>query len=230
MKIGKEDEGDATPSGGASRRGKRTRDPEKTKRRILAAAEAEFARKGYDGSRLRDVAEVAGVHHALLHHYFGDKAGLYRAVVERAFTEVSSQATALLASRETVEALLERYVDALVTFHVESPGLVRILYLASLDEASPAYEVCRELTATFLEPLLERMAEVVEKSQRAGKVRDDVDARRLVALCLGAVSFLFYEDRFFGAYLGADVRSPEATAAHRDAAIRFLRAAVLPDG
>lgn len=44
---------------------------------ILQAAEHEFARVGYDAASIRGIAREAGVDSALVHHYFGDKAGLF---------------------------------------------------------------------------------------------------------------------------------------------------------
>jgi AcrR family transcriptional regulator len=52
-----------------------------TKRRILEAAQSEFAAKGFDGARLGTIARAASVQQALIHHYFGDKEGLHGEVV-----------------------------------------------------------------------------------------------------------------------------------------------------
>lgn len=51
--------------------------------RILDAAAVVFARKGLAGGRVTDVAARAGLSHGLVHHYFGSKADLHRALVER---------------------------------------------------------------------------------------------------------------------------------------------------
>lgn len=208
-------------------RGRRERNPEQTRARILEAAEAEFARKGYDGARLRDVATAAGVHHALLHHYFGDKEGLFRAVVERAFAALSSEAVPLLEKATDPKALLELGVDLLVGFYRNNPNLVQILHFASLDDGSPAYDTCEEVGLSVVMPVLETTATVVERAQRAGTMRDDVDARRLVALAIGAAAHVFHEDRFFSRFLGDDVRSEDALAAHRAALVAMLGDALL---
>ena len=52
-----------------------------SKRRILEAAQSEFAAKGFDGARLGTIARAAEVQQALIHHYFGDKEGLHGEVV-----------------------------------------------------------------------------------------------------------------------------------------------------
>jgi TetR/AcrR family transcriptional regulator len=62
-----------------------TRDAGATKNRILDAAEEEFAKGGLLGARTESIAANTGVTKAMLYYYFGDKEGLYQAVLERAF-------------------------------------------------------------------------------------------------------------------------------------------------
>jgi len=60
----------------------------RTKLTILDAAEKLFARSGFDGTSIRDVAQAAGVPLALVSYHFKSKLGLYRAVFQRRLAEV----------------------------------------------------------------------------------------------------------------------------------------------
>jgi AcrR family transcriptional regulator len=53
-----------------------------TRGRILEAARAAFAERGFDGATMRDVAARAGVDAALVHHYFGTKQRLFVAAMD----------------------------------------------------------------------------------------------------------------------------------------------------
>ena len=64
-----------------------TRDPERTRRRILAAALAEFAAKGFAGARVDFIARRAAINKRMLYHYFGNKEGLFKAVLRRKINE-----------------------------------------------------------------------------------------------------------------------------------------------
>lgn len=219
--------GDGRTAGGRRKKGgkagaRRERNAEETKARILEAATAEFARKGYDGARLRDVAEAAGVHHALLHHYYGDKEGLFRAVVEEAFAAASSRAFEALRSTQDVHELIERYVDTLVDFYADNPYLVQILHFASLDEGSPAYAQCEEIAGQIGLPVLEATAKEVRRAQKRGDVRDDIDAERIVLVGMGAAGYVFHEAQFFSSFLGHDVRSGRSLEAHKRAVLQVL--------
>src|SRR3954467_15317707 len=97
------------------RRPPRRRNPDASRRRILDAAESAFARRGFDGARLRDIAQEAGVHHALVHHYYGDKRGLFKEVVERALSTISSMGVESL-SGDDLESTTTQLVYVLFDF------------------------------------------------------------------------------------------------------------------
>jgi TetR/AcrR family transcriptional regulator len=208
-------------------RAARVRDPEATKRRILDAAETELATKGYEGARLRDIAAAAGVNHALVHHYFDNKEGLLRAVVGRAMLGVSTRAFEVLGSARTLDDLVARYVDVAVDHFAHNRNLIHILHFATQEPGSPAYEICAELGRRIAHPLLDATASALADGQRRGEVRDDVDARRLVVLAMGAVAFVFHEHAFFTEFLGKDVRSPASIAEQKRAAAAILRGGML---
>lgn len=62
----------------------RRRNAEATRAAILAAGKTHFARSGYEGAYLRDIAADAGVDAALINRYFGGKEGLFGACLREA--------------------------------------------------------------------------------------------------------------------------------------------------
>ncbi|MDI2132922.1 TetR/AcrR family transcriptional regulator [Yinghuangia seranimata] len=74
--------GDTSPRRGPGRpAGRRSGAPD-TRRQILDAARAEFARSGYAGTSVRGIARSAGVDPALVHHYFGPKERVFIAALD----------------------------------------------------------------------------------------------------------------------------------------------------
>ena len=63
------------------RRRGRPRGVSDSRERIIAAAVDEFGEHGYDGTKIRAIAQRAGVDSALVHHYFGTKADLFAEAV-----------------------------------------------------------------------------------------------------------------------------------------------------
>jgi TetR/AcrR family transcriptional regulator len=63
----------------------RTRDAERSRAAILAAAERLFAERGFDGASLSEIGAAAGLSRATPSYFFGSKERLYGEVLERAF-------------------------------------------------------------------------------------------------------------------------------------------------
>ena len=71
-----------------------TRDPKRTRERILAAALREFSTKGLAGARVDRIARRARINKRMLYHYFGNKDGLFREIMRRKLEERVAWATA----------------------------------------------------------------------------------------------------------------------------------------
>jgi TetR/AcrR family transcriptional regulator len=63
-------------------------DAEAARRRVLDAAEAVFAERGYAGATTREIAVRAGIGKRMLFYYFPNKGVLYRAVLDRVIVGV----------------------------------------------------------------------------------------------------------------------------------------------
>src|SRR5450755_3805570 len=72
-----------------------TRNPERTRERILSAALKEFAAKGFAGARVDEIARRAAINKRMLYHYFGGKKELFRAVLRRKIGERQAWAESL---------------------------------------------------------------------------------------------------------------------------------------
>src|SRR5262252_4130440 len=105
------------PAAAAAPGARRERNAAATKQRLLDAGEREFAARGFAGARLREIAVAAGVQPALIHHYFTDKQGLYRAVLDRALLPTSTESWTLLASRHGLEELVTGFIEMLLRFY-----------------------------------------------------------------------------------------------------------------
>lgn len=69
-----------------------------TEAKILAAAEQVFLRSGYDGSRMQEIADLAGINKAMLHYYFRSKDLLFERIFEQKFISFFPQIQELSSS------------------------------------------------------------------------------------------------------------------------------------
>jgi TetR/AcrR family transcriptional regulator len=85
--------------------------------RIYEAAHEVFLQKGYDGAKMQEIADRAGINKALLHYYYRSKDKLYemvaKAVIQRAVAMVHQIINAPDPLEEKIERLIDFYVDTL---------------------------------------------------------------------------------------------------------------------
>jgi AcrR family transcriptional regulator len=91
-----------------------------TERRVLIveAAGRLFGERGYDGTRLDDVAAAAGVTKPVLYRHFDNKTALYLALLERHRADLGSFAAAVPAAgtlEQRLRAVLEVWLDYVET-------------------------------------------------------------------------------------------------------------------
>ena len=88
----------------------RSRDREKPAQ-IIEAAFAVFGEDGYDATRIRHIADRAGISSGTIYTYFKDKKDLFRATVQEGWSRFLAQIRSLAASEEPPEARLESLIE-----------------------------------------------------------------------------------------------------------------------
>jgi AcrR family transcriptional regulator len=204
---------------------KRERNAAATRQRILDAGEHEFAARGFAGARLREIAESAGVQPALIHHYFTDKHGLYRAVLDRALLPTSTESRTLLSSGLDLESLLRGFIEVLLRFYSAHHNLLAILRHEALSGSTVLEELARERTL----PIVEGVSALIEERQRRGEVRVDVPPAEIIAAGLGLVAVPFIEEGLIRVMLPSIAdRDPAAIERRRESIVKILLAAIRP--
>ncbi len=96
-----------------------------TQSALITAARGLFADQGYAEVPADEIVRTAGVTRGALYHHFGDKQGLFRAVIEQLETEITDELKAVLAAEDDPWAAafgtLSRFLDLCLR-----PEVVRI--------------------------------------------------------------------------------------------------------
>lgn len=98
-----------------------------TRQKILDAARIEFHRAGFDGARMQDIADVAGINKALLHYYFKSKDELFEAVFRESFRTHFQPIIEAMQLDLPLEEKVTRFVNAYIStiqIHPYIPGFV----------------------------------------------------------------------------------------------------------
>ncbi|MDH5675748.1 MAG: TetR/AcrR family transcriptional regulator [Myxococcales bacterium] len=209
----------------------RKRNPEESRRRILDAAERAFSLRGFAGARLRDIAQEAGVHHALVHHYYGDKRGLFEEVVNRGLSRVSAAGLEALADPSDFEKTVRGFIGMLFDFCSNNRSLLRIIEGAFRDSDSVAHEVAERSLSTLAGPLLNALRGRMAQGQQMGAIRTDLPVESLILLGFGTVIYRFVTADNMLVAMGVLEDGPDAVPdldREREHAVQYILAAMAP--
>ena len=188
---------------------------EEKRKTLLDAAVRVFARAGYHGSRVGDIAEEAGVAHGLLYHYFPSKEEVLQTIFRENWGQLIERFRAVEATDEPAGEKLEGIAKILLRTWRNDPDLVTVMVreVARSPQLESQVVEVREAFA-----IVQR---IVEHGQRDGTFRPDLDARLASWILYGGL-----EEVLTGWVLGglpaddAEVERAERTAI--DLALRGL--------
>lgn len=154
------------PSPPKKRASPASRDPERTRRRILEAALREFSVRGFAGARVDAIAARAAANKRMLYHYFGDKEGLFRAVLRYKINDRLTRIEAQLPGAESASRMPLWFKQ-----NCQDADWVRLLAWESLQTAKN-----KVLDEQERRRLARRGTTLVRRKQQAGRLRNDVPA------------------------------------------------------
>lgn len=218
-----------------SRRG-RAHDAEGARETILNAAEQVFAEHGFDGARIDAIAESAGYNKSLIFHYYGEKLGLYAAVLKRVDQQGSELQTGVLAPLLADESLtsdankfrtfLETVFRFLFDFLVERPYMLRMLAW----EGAEGWQTMRKIASQFSSDDIQLFKRLLSKAQEAGVIRPGMDPYLMFAIayatCLSYLTFTPMLEIGFGE---ENLSSPDALVRAREMIVDFVVHGIMVD-
>src|SRR5689334_4237134 len=154
---------------------------------LVAASELMIERASIDGS-LTDIAQKAGVNAALVTYHFGNKEGLWLALLARdAATEIS-QLEYLISQPITPTAKLRLHIGGIIRAYHQFPYMNRLIYYL-LHESSA--EAADEVSQFFVAPLLDFHRRLLAEGVNAGEFRN-IDPVLFYTSLIGACDHLFF--------------------------------------
>jgi AcrR family transcriptional regulator len=182
-----------------------------SREKILEVAEAHFARRGFSGVGLREVAVTAGLGKSSLFHHFESKAQLYFEVLERVLGRIQERLQPALAQPGSPLARLEAWIDALIDALAEHPATARLLLRGLVEEddvpEQPLPEA--ERAETRLGEILQDIHGLLHQGIDQGAFRK-VSVPHTVQTLIGATVYHFASGEIGESILGRPLLSAEA--------------------
>lgn len=200
-------------------------DPEAVRADILNAATAEFAQNGLDGARVQDIADRIQTSKRMIFYYFGDKDGLYRAVLEQAYRSVRQREAELdLKGLSPVDAL-RRLVEFTFDHHRDHADFIRLVMIENIHDARHMRKI-ESLSGTS-NAAIDQLREICEAGKAAGLFRDDISPLAL-HWQISALSFFNVANRStFSMNFGDGLFSEQAQAELREQVVKSILAIVM---
>jgi AcrR family transcriptional regulator len=186
------------------------RDADASRARILAAATEEFAAYGLAGARVDRIAESARANKRMLYYYFGNKEALFLAVLRQAYADIRTAEQRLQLHRlEPVDGI-RRLVAFTWKYFVAHPEFVTLLNSENLHRARHLHDVTG--IAEMQSPLIQTLANLLQRGQRDGLFRAGVDPVQLYISIAGISYFYFSNRHTLSTIFERDLMSPRARA------------------
>jgi AcrR family transcriptional regulator len=200
----------------------RTQDPEGTRQNIIEVASEEFALNGLSGARIDEIAARTRASKRMIYYYFGDKEGLYLAVLENAYRTVrEGEAQLDIDGLSPIEAL-RRLVEFTFDHHHRHEDFIRMVMIENIHHADylEKSKVIRQLNVTAIGTI----EALYERGVTEGLFRPGLDPLEL--LCFFNVS----NRATFSKLFGRDLSTESAQASlKRNAVDMVLRHVVKPE-
>jgi TetR/AcrR family transcriptional regulator len=159
-----------------------------TRDKVIEAAAFEFAEHGFKAASTRTVATAAGIQHTLITYHFGDKEGLWRAVLGALYERFDQMYQSRLHGLRGVEAStkLRLILEEFVRFSAENPNFHWLM----AHEASKGGRRLDWLVDKYVKAFFKSVTELIRAAQKEGRFIAG-DPNHLMYVFIGAVTHVF---------------------------------------
>lgn len=172
---------------------------------------------------LSELSLRSGLNSALVKYYFGNKAGLMKALLDRDMQDIVHAVDALMAKDMSPEVRLRRHIGAVVDTYYKTPYLNRLL-MRLVRESDP--DEAHRIADSYLSPLSQAYDRLIKDGVKQGVFRE-VDPQLFYFTTTGAC------DRFFSSRLvlkhcyDTEALTEELRDRYREHCIDFIMAGIL---
>ena len=195
---------------------KRVRDPDGARKDILAVATDEFARNGFSGARVDEIAARTRTSKRMIYYYFTDKEGLFVAVLEAAYARIRGVEAELDLAGLPPEKALRKLTELTFDYQNANPDFVRLVMVENIHNGVhlARSKAIRALNVSALEAL----RDIYGRGLASGVFRRGIDIIDL-HMTISALSFFNVANRAtFSRIFNRDMGSRKALAHRRQVA------------
>ncbi len=160
-------------------------------RSLLLAARSVFAKKGFDGARIEEIASLAGVNKQRIYAYFGSKSELYHSVLVDVYSEAAHQEAVMSLTEADIPSLTFKLISIFLEFHKNHPDFWRLL---SWENISRGDHLNNNDWAEIRGSYIRHIENLYIKGQKQGIFKADINFSTYI-LTIFAITYFYYSNR-----------------------------------
>lgn len=180
------------------------RDLDRTRADILAVATAHFARSGFFGARIDEIAAETATTKRMIYYCFGSKDELYSACLHAEYAAIRAHEQALQLDDMAPAEAIDAYVRATVRYHESHPELAMLVRTENLRDAVHLDESDQLLNRSIVDTL----DRVLARGQAAGEFRAQVSGIEVHVMVTALANYRITNYKTVNALFGFALRDP----------------------
>ena len=174
------------------------RDPERTRKKILAKSGALFNTRGYQATSISDITTATGLTKGAIYRHFGSKKGLENETLSYLTTIMFEKLRGYIKQEVTAGAKLRavfKYFESYI-HNPEVKGGCPLMNAAI--EADDAHPSLRKSAMKTLDMLTESVVVILRNGVRFGQIKKDIDAQHYATLVVASMEGAIMMSRLKG--------------------------------
>lgn len=167
-----------------------------------------FAKSGFSGATVKEIADEAGVNISLISYHYKGKEGLYRACLERfgrARLEIAQKILQAPINREDFNAKLRLWMEQFLEAHLESPQMITIINREVMTDFNLVKDI---FAATFLRSF-HTLVEFFESAKKRGILKKNIDTEIFATIVFGSICHAGRTENIQLEFFSKSVRDPK---------------------
>lgn len=192
---------------------------EETRSKILNAAEQVFSDKGFNSTGTREIARLAGMDKYAIYYHFQNKETLYRAVIERSFSQMTQFIDRLFPQEVVSLEKMEKTFAKLLEYLVQNSAILKIMQRESLDTTNTGVS---EIFQKYFKPLFREGVKFSEYGKKSGLFPKDLNSRQFITSLYTMIMSYYNDGAMISLLLGEDALSKKMIQERKSQLAKFV--------
>lgn len=167
-----------------------TQHDKNTEEKIFDAAQEVFVHKGFDGARMQDIAEKAGLNKALLHYYYRTKEKLFNAILSKVLRHNIPKVLSFLESDAPLFEKIEFFVGTYIDVIIKNPYIPGFILHELNRNPDNIAKLLGEVTGINSHNVFPRIQEIINKEVEKSTIKP-IAPEQLIVNMIGLCVFPF---------------------------------------